>query len=173
MWLLKCWNQWLILRRTRAEVTDVANAIYDGTDAVMLSEETAIGHYPVETVNMMAEIALETEAVLPYEDILTSKGKNIVAKTEDAISYAACHAASQLGAVAIVAFTTSGSTARRVAKYHPRVPILAITPNRTVGRQLILSWGRPILSSSRSKKNSSIICPGVRRGQRSRDSDGW
>jgi len=128
-------------RPTRAEVTDVANAIFDGADAVMLSEETAIGQYPVEAVSMMAQVALEAEAALPYDEILINKGKDIQPQTDDAISYAACHTAHQLGAVAIIAFTSSGSTARRVAKYRPEVPILAITPSQITRRQLLLSWG--------------------------------
>ncbi|MCL5026758.1 MAG: pyruvate kinase [Chloroflexi bacterium] len=126
---------------TRAEVNDVANAIFDGTDAVMLSGETAIGEYPVDTVNMMAQIALETESALPYERMLAERGANLVPETDDAIAYAACHTAQQLGAAAIIAFTTSGSTARRVAKYRPRAPILALTPSPAVQRRLALSWG--------------------------------
>ncbi|MCX5996287.1 MAG: pyruvate kinase [Chloroflexi bacterium] len=126
---------------TRAEATDVANAIFDGADAIMLSEETAIGHYPVETVQMMSLIALEAEAALPYEENFASKGKDLQPLTDDAISYAACHVAAQLGAKAVIAYTASGSTARRVSKYRPRTPILAITPNVSTQRQLSLSWG--------------------------------
>ena len=128
-------------RPTRAEVTDVANAIYDGTDAVMLSEETAIGRYPMEAVQTMARVALETEVVLPYGDILARKEKDQQQITDDAISYSACHIAQQLGAVAIIAFTSSGSTARRVARYRPQVPVLAITPDQSTIRELALSWG--------------------------------
>lgn len=128
-------------RPTRAEVTDVANAIFDGADALMLSEETAVGNYPKETVSMMAQIILETESALPYEEILANKGKDLQPQTDDAISYAACHTAQQLKAAAIIAFTFSGSTARRVAKYRPEVPILAITSSKTTQRQLSLSWG--------------------------------
>ena len=126
---------------TRAEVTDVANSIFDGTDAIMLSGETAEGCYPVEAVKMMAQIALETEAALPYTKLLLDKGADLEPQTDDAISYAACHIAHQLEAVAIVAFTSSGSTARRVAKYRPRVPILATTPSPNVMRRLLLSCG--------------------------------
>jgi len=126
---------------TRAEATDVANAIFDGADAIMLSEETAVGHYAVETVQMMSLIALEAEAALPYEDNFASKGKDLQPLTDDAISYAACHVASQLGARAVIAYTASGSTAIRVSKYRPRTPILAITPNESTQRQLSLSWG--------------------------------
>jgi pyruvate kinase len=128
-------------RPTRAEVTDVANAIFDGTDAVMLSEETAIGKYPVEAVEMMSKIALEAEKSLRYDVILTARGKNVIGETDDAISYAACHTARQLNAAAIIAFTSSGSTARRVSKYRPEMPILAITSSPITKRQLCLSWG--------------------------------
>ncbi|MFC2031809.1 pyruvate kinase alpha/beta domain-containing protein [Chloroflexota bacterium] len=89
----------------------------------------------------MTKIALETEAVLPYRKTLVDKGEDLEPQTDDAISYAACHTAYQLGAAAIVAFTSSGSTARRVAKYRPRAPILAITPSPEVRRRLFLSWG--------------------------------
>ncbi len=126
---------------TRAEVTDVANAVIDGADALMLSEETAIGKYPAEAVKMMAQIALEAEATLPYQQLLAEKGKELPPETDDAISYAACHIAHQLRASAIVAATSSGSTAQRVAKYRPKVPILAITPSDAVQRKLCLFWG--------------------------------
>jgi pyruvate kinase len=128
-------------RPTRAEVTDVANAIFDGADAVMLSEETAIGKYPVEAVEIMNGIAIEAEKSLHYDIILASKGKDIREETDDAISYAACHIAYQLKTAAIIAFTSSGSTARRVSRYRPMMPILAITSSRVTKRQLCLSWG--------------------------------
>ena len=126
---------------TRAEVTDIANSIFDGTDAIMLSGETAIGHYPVEAVQVMMKIALNTEAALPYSKMLLDKGADLEPKTDDAISYAACHTAHQLGAAAIVAFTSSGSTARRVAKYRPGIPILSATPSSRQRRRLLISWG--------------------------------
>ncbi len=128
-------------RPTRAEVTDVANAIFDGADAVMLSQETAIGKYPVEAVATMSRIACETESALPYDDIMEARGRDQSPETDDAISYAACHIAHQIGASAIVAFTTSGSTARRVSRYRPKVPVVAITSSEVVCRQLSLSWG--------------------------------
>lgn len=126
---------------TRAEATDIANAIFDGTDAIMLSEETAVGHYPVEAVKIMHLIALEAEGALPYEEIFTSRGRDLQPLTDDAISYAACHVAHQLQAKAVIAYTASGSTARRVSKYRPQTPIIAVTPNEIVQRQLSLSWG--------------------------------
>ncbi len=126
---------------TRAEVTDIANSIFDGTDAIMLSEETAVGRYPVEAVKVMTRVALETEPALPYKKIMAEKGADLEPVTDDAISYAACHTAHQLGAAAIVAFTMSGSTARRVAKYRPGIPILAATPSPRQRLRLLLSWG--------------------------------
>jgi pyruvate kinase len=126
---------------TRAEVTDIANSIFDGTDAIMLSGETAVGRYPVEAVQVMMKIALITEAALPYSKMLLDKGADLEPQTDDAISYAACHTAHQLGAAAIVAFTKSGSTARRVAKYRPGIPILSATPSSKQRKRLLLSWG--------------------------------
>lgn len=126
---------------TRAEVSDVANAIFDGADAIMLSGETAIGKYPEEATLMMAKVATETETALPYHRILSEKAETVMPQTEDAISYAACHIAEQLGVVSIVAYTTSGSTAQRVAKYRPKAPLLAMTPKDSVRRKLALYWG--------------------------------
>jgi pyruvate kinase len=137
---------------TRAEATDVANAIFDGADAVMLSEETAIGHYPVEAVKIMHLIALEAEAALPYDEMFASRGKDLQPLTDDAISYAACHTANQLGAMAVVAYTSSGSTARRVSKYRPRTRIVAVTPNDYIQRQLSLSWGVTAMRVPEPKK---------------------
>ena len=128
-------------RPTRAEVTDVANAIFDGTDAIMLSAETSIGKYPIQAVKMMAKIAQEAEDKLPYEQILSERGRLLEQKTDELISYNACHTAQSLGAVALVAFTQSGSTAGRVSKCRPRMPILAITPDAVVAKRLVLRWG--------------------------------
>jgi pyruvate kinase len=128
-------------RPTRAEVADVANAIWDGTDAVMLSAETAVGSYPVEAVEMMCRVAREVEAALPYERRLAEKGTAVEPHTDDAIAYDACRTAHQLAAAAVVAFTESGSTAWRVCKYRPSVPILAITTSDAVQRRLALGWG--------------------------------
>jgi pyruvate kinase len=153
-------------RPTRAEVTDVANAIFDGADALMLSEETAVGSYPVEAVSMMSQIALEAETALPYEEILTNKGKDLQPQTDDAISYAACHTAHQLGAAAIIAFTSSGSTARRVAKYRPKVPILAITPSQVTQRQLSLSWGVRAFQIPEPSKIAVLFTRGARVAKR-------
>ncbi len=128
-------------RPTRAETTDVANAIFDGTDAVMLSAETAIGKYPVAAVTMMAKIAVAAEKKLSYERILIERGNWIEPETDELISYNACHTARRLKAAAIVAYTQSGSTAQRVSRFRPQVPILALTPNDDVFGKLSLSWG--------------------------------
>lgn len=128
-------------RPTRAEVTDVANAIFDGTDAVMLSAETSIGQYPVQAVQTMAKIANTADGQLPYEQILRERGRQLEPHIDEAISYDACRTAQQLGAKAIVAFTHSGSTAGRVSKCRPSAPILALTADERVSRRLLLYWG--------------------------------
>jgi len=129
------------VRPTRAEATDVANAIFDGTDATMLSEETSIGKHPLEAVKIMDRIARETEKKLSYELALSEKRTWFESRTEELISYNACLTAHSLGARAIIAFTESGSTAARVSKYRPRMNILAMTPGEAVGRRLVLYWG--------------------------------
>ena len=126
---------------TRAEVTDVANAIYDGTDAIMLSGETSVGQYPVEAVKLMAEVAVGAEAALPYDRMLVEKRRQLRPHADDAIAYDACQTAHQLDAAIIVAFTESGSTAGIVSKYRPKPPIIALTPSERVRSRLTLSWG--------------------------------
>ena len=128
-------------RPTRAEASDVANAILDGTDAVMLSGETAVGSYAAEAVHMMARIAEVTERSLPYREWL-QRGFMVEAGTvTEAISQVASEMAAELGAKAIIASTVSGSTARRVASTRPSTPIIAPTPRLTTFRQLALVWG--------------------------------
>jgi pyruvate kinase len=126
---------------TRAEVTDVANAVIDGTDAVMLSGESAVGRYPVETVEIMRRIVEETEAALPYEDWLMERRQWVESGVVEAVCCAACELALQTGASAIVAPTESGFTARQMSRFRPRQPILAPTPNARVARRLSLFWG--------------------------------
>jgi pyruvate kinase len=125
---------------TRAEVTDIANAIIDGTDAVMLSEETAVGKYPVEAVEVMNKVAMATEATLPYREFLEAR-RSLVKKTQDAISFSACQAAFDLGASCVVAHTRTGITAHRVSKFRSSVPIIALTHSDSVMNQLSLLWG--------------------------------
>ena len=128
-------------RATRAEISDVANAIIDGTDAVMLSNETAVGDHPVEAVATMARIAerIEQDHLWPQHDWVTHSIPNAISKAVSAI-------AEQLEAAAIMTMTKSGATARNVSKFRPSTPILAVTPHVNVARQLQLVWGvKPLM----------------------------
>lgn len=128
-------------RPTRAEISDVANAILDGTDAVMLSNETAVGKYPIEAVSTMATIAVRIEQE-NAKRLIEDAGRSI----PNAISQAVGKIADQLGATAIMSLTKTGATARNVSKFRPKTPILAITPHVDVARQLQLVWGvKPLL----------------------------
>lgn len=126
---------------TRAEATDVANAVLDGSDALMLSEETATGSYPVEATETMAKIALEAEAMFPYKEMLREGSQDILPEVNDATARAACYMAQQVQAKAIIAFTTGGTTALRVSKYRPQHIIVAVTTSETIVRRLSLVWG--------------------------------
>jgi pyruvate kinase len=129
-------------RPTRAEASDVANAIMDGTDAIMLSAESAAGQYPIEAVRTMATIAKRTEEALNHADILARKGRfGRMDSVTEAISHATVTTAIDLGAAAIVSATRSGFTARMVAKYRPACPIIAVTPDEAVARKLRLVYG--------------------------------
>ncbi len=131
-------------RPTRAEISDVANAILDGTDAVMLSNETAVGKYPVEAVATMARIAarIEQDGIMRNISKVEDTGRSI----PNAISQAVGQISQQLNAAAIMTLTKTGSTARNVSKFRPQTPILAITPHVEVARQLSLVWGvKPLL----------------------------
>jgi len=126
---------------TRAEASDVANAIFDGTDAVMLSAETAAGAYPVEAVAMMARIAKAVESSPEFLQKLNVLRPAPTPTTQDAIAQAADDVVEAVGARAIVVFTATGGSARRIARTRPQVPILALTPNPEVRNQLALVWG--------------------------------
>ena len=126
---------------TRAEASDVANAIYDGTDAVMLSAETAVGAYPVEAVQMMARIARTVEGDERYIADMRDHALPPDETTADAVSKGACDMAYALQAELIVTFSSSGTTAQRVARHRPSAPVLAITPSERVYRQLSIVWG--------------------------------
>ncbi len=128
-------------RPTRAEVTDVASAILDGTDAVMLSGETAVGKYPVLAVETMSRIAERAEQSLDREKFTTMRKLAEGLSIAEAISYATWHTCRAVNAAAIICSTQSGSTARMVSRYRPDAPILAMTPNEQVVRQLALVWG--------------------------------
>jgi pyruvate kinase len=126
---------------TRAEVADIANAIFDGTDAVMLSEETAVGRFAPQSVRLMARIAERTEAGLDYARIHQGKLEHRAASVAEALAQGSLEIAEDLGARAILCSTTSGSTARLVSKNRPRAPIIGATPIAETYRQLALSWG--------------------------------
>lgn len=126
---------------TRAEVTDVANAIYDGTSAVMLSGETAAGKYPIEAVKMMAKIAVRTERDIDYKKRFFNLDRKANPDVTDAISHATVTTAHDLNAKAIVTVTKSGKTARKISRYRPDCDILACTTKESAARQMNMSWG--------------------------------
>lgn len=128
-------------RPTRAEASDIANAIFDGTDAIMLSGESANGKYPVEAAQTMARIAQTVEAKLDYETILRRNKELHIQNVPNAISFATCTTAEELNASAIITATQSGHTARIVSKYRPSCPIIAVTSYESVARKLALNWG--------------------------------
>jgi pyruvate kinase len=127
------WNP----RPTRAEVADIANAILDGTDALMLSEETAAGEYPLEAVKIMAQVAEETETILEPR----RRFEGLPQTVPEAISVSAISLARDLQVKAFLIPTTSGSTARLIARYRPRQPIIAVSPNPQTVKMLCLVWG--------------------------------
>jgi len=132
---------------TRAEVSDVANAVIDNTDAVMLSGETAIGNYPIKTIEMMAKIITNIEQELDYEKILDSKEIGDKEDITTIIAYNVVSSASKLKADAILVSTISGYTARKVSNFRPICPIITVTPNQEVASSLSLNWGvKPVLS---------------------------
>ena len=134
-------------RCTRAEASDVSNAILDGSDAVMLSAETAAGEYPVEAVATMAKIAEATEKIIPYKENLEHAKLTSKQTIQDAIGIAIADASLTLDIAAIVVFTQGGTTARRVSKYRPPVPVFAVTFTKSTQGKLELYWGvKPIFS---------------------------
>ena len=128
-------------RPTRAEVTDIANAIFDGTDALMLSGETAIGKYPPNAVRTMDQVATTTEATVDYVEHFKRHPITLEESVPDAIAHAACHTAIEIGAKAIICCTRTGQTARLVAKYRPPAPIAVVSPYEATLRRAGLFWG--------------------------------
>ncbi len=143
-------------RPTRAEVTDVANAILDGSDAIMLSEETAVGKYPVQAVEMMARIATDTEASLPHDAWSRNVEQAAPLRPQEAVAHAARMLAEKVGAAAIITCTQSGSTTRLVAKYRPNVPIVAITPDEVTYRRLAMLWGTTPLMMAAAEDSEAM-----------------
>ena len=161
-------------RPTRAEISDVANAVYDGTSAVMLSAETAAGKHPVLTIETMARIAERTEQTIHYAKRFASTDFNIK-NTVDAISHATCGMAIDIGAKAIAVCSLSGMTARMVSRFRPPVDILGITTNEKTWRRLSLSWGiTPVMCELHSSldvlfyaaKNLAVDAFGLNKGDK-------
>lgn len=145
------------IRPTRAEITDVANAIYDGTSAIMLSGETAAGKHPVEAVRTMALIAETTENDIDYVSQLQSRKQEKGTGITNAISHAACTTAHDLGAAAIVTVTKTGGTAKMLSKFRPACPIIGCTPSPAVYRQMNLSWGvTPLMMDEKSSTDELL-----------------
>ena len=150
-------------RPTRAEATDVANAILDGTDAVMLSQETAVGAYPVEAVEMMASIAERTEGVLPYSEWNESRVRRDARDPAYTIAYSACAAARDLGLAALVVPTLSGRSARLISAHRPAVPIYCLSPGRETVRRCNFMWGVQAESIRRHEVTEELIADAARR----------
>jgi len=150
-------------RPTRAEVADVANAILDGTDAVMLSQETAIGAYPVGAVEMMAAVAVEAEKIAPYERWNTSRVKRAEADPAHTVAHSLCLAARELHLDALIVPTLSGRSARLVSAHRPTVPIYALSPGRETVRRCGLMWGVQASSIRRHETTEELIADSARR----------
>ena len=144
-------------RPTRAEVTDVANAILDGTDAIMLSGETAAGKYPELAVKTMAKIAVNVEESSSFKEMVLRRERWSESHTSNAISEASCRLAKELGASAILCPTTGGSTARAISKYRPEVPVIAATYDEDVRRSLALTWGVESVITEMVKSTDAVI----------------
>lgn len=150
-------------RPTRAEATDVANAILDGTDAVMLSQETAIGHHPVGAVAMMAAIAEYTERAIPFEDWNENRVHRDERDPAYTLAHSACVAARELGLDALVIPTLSGRSARLVSAHRPSVPILALSPGKETVRRCGLMWGVTAAPMPRMETTEELIADACRR----------
>jgi pyruvate kinase len=150
-------------RPTRAEVADVANAILDGTDAVMLSQETAVGQYPVGAIAMMAAVAKETEKVLPYERWTEDRVRRGLRDPAYTVAHSACEAARELALDALVVPTLSGRSARLVSAHRPNVPIYALSPGRETVRRCGLMWGVTAGSIKRFEVTETLIAECARR----------
>ncbi len=151
---------------TRAEASDVATAVYEGADAVMLSAETAVGQYPIEAVTMMDRIARRVQEDPLYFATLDASRMPPEHTNSDAISAAACQVAETVGAAAIVSFTSSGATALRAARERPAAPILALTPNLATARRLALLWGAHCVHLADIKSFNDMVQKAVRTAYR-------
>jgi pyruvate kinase len=150
-------------RPTRAEVTDVANAILDGTDAVMLSQESAVGEYPVEAVEMLAAVAERTELTAPYREWQERRVRRDRRDPAYTVAYTACRAAHELGLAALVCPTLSGRSARLISAHRPTVPIYALSPGRETVRRCGLMWGVQAASLRRYETTEELIAASAER----------
>ncbi len=150
-------------RPTRAEVADVANAILDGTDAVMLSQETAIGAYPVEAIAMMAAVAEQAESIAPYEEWNASRVRRTEADPAYTLAHSLCIAVRELSLDALIVPTLSGRSARLVSAHRPTVPIYALSPGRETVRRCGLMWGVRAASMPRHETTEELIADAARR----------
>ena len=142
-------------RPTRAEASDVANAVLDGTDAIMLSGESAAGDYPVEAVQTMDRIAKAMEPTLPYHERLKNAMKTSQRTKNDAIAISVADTSMTLDVAAVIAFTQSGNTARRISKYRPKAPVIAVTFDERTQRSLAMNWGvTTVLSEVANNQNN-------------------
>ncbi|MGB9880586.1 MAG: pyruvate kinase, partial [Anaerolineae bacterium] len=148
-------------RPTRAEASDVANAILDGTDAIMLSGETAVGRYPLEALRTMVKIAQRAEAEVLRRNRVFALAPPRTKTIAEAVSHAACETARDLDAAAVITPTVSGYTARMVAKYRPYMPIIAVTPSPMVQRQLCLYWGVYPLLAPRTANTDQMLADAI------------
>jgi pyruvate kinase len=146
-------------RPTRAEAADVANAVLDGTDAVMLSEETASGDHPVEALRFMTRIVSSAEEAFPHDRYL---GMTPGSGVSESVAHAACVLADHLGAAAVVAPTSSGRTAAHVSRFRPKQPVIAVSPNLTTVRKSTLYWGCEPVHTGPPREDEDVVELAVR-----------
>ncbi|GGM26662.1 pyruvate kinase [Paraliobacillus quinghaiensis] len=151
-------------RPTRAEASDVANAIFDGTDAIMLSGETAAGDYPVESVQTMSNIATKAETAIDHKTVLDIRSKSSEMTITDAISQSVNHSAMNLGVDAILTPTASGHTARMISKYRPEAPIIAVTFDEKISRRLALVWGVQTIVGKLAYSTDDVLDLAIQQG---------
>lgn len=147
---------------TRAEVSDVATAIYEGTDAIMLSAESAAGSYPIEAVQTMNNVAIEVESDPNYREIIEASRSAKLSSTADAIVAAAREIADTTDIKAICCFSHSGSTALKVSRERPRVPIIALTPIQDTARRMVLSWGTHCVQTQKVERFKFAVVSAIR-----------
>ena len=160
-------------RPTRAEASDVANAILDGTDAIMLSGETAAGSYPVEAVQTMDKIAKRTENAIDYRAHVSKLSKAREVNLTDAIGQAVAHTAINLKVKAVIAPTESGHTAKMIAKFRPGVPIIAVTSSNLPSRKLTLVWGVYPIVGKKAYSTDEVLETAIEESIRSSVCNTW